>query len=361
MDSLILAIIALVIPFLVSKLLQFRGLFLTTKMVLRIWRDVSVLAWNRSASLVIQDPELAKQILSSNFGFYKKPRSKPPIPTLTGKGLALLEAQIQLQSLCVAAISNIDIPGSVYLPTPSNLRIWKLDRKMKKHSKADHREQAAEIRKIIGNSSDCCFGDDLLGLMIAASETNQAELKLSMNEIIEECKTFYFAGYETTSNLLTWTVFLLRQTPEWQAKPREEVLNECGTGIPDADMLEKLKLQAFCQVNMVLLDALRLYSPIIASGREALEDMTLWNLMIPKHTLLIIPHVQMHRSKEYWGEDAKLVLDRTLQCWKSKTVLALILQRFSFTFSPEYKHAPTDNLFLQAQHGLPVLFRPLNM
>ncbi|GLU16647.1 hypothetical protein SLE2022_330690 [Rubroshorea leprosula] len=41
--------------------------------------------------LVVQDPELAKQILSSKFGFYRKPRSKPPIPTLTGKGLALLE------------------------------------------------------------------------------------------------------------------------------------------------------------------------------------------------------------------------------------------------------------------------------
>ena len=71
-------------------------------------------------------------------------------------------------------------------------------------------------------------------------------LKLSMNEIIEECKMFFFAGQDTTSTLLSWTVFLLSSHQEWQDRLRQEVLKECGMGIPDSDMLAKLKLVMTC-------------------------------------------------------------------------------------------------------------------
>ena len=65
-----------------------------------------------------------------------------------------------------------------------------------------------------------------------------------MDEIIDECKTFFFAGHDTTSHLLTWAIFLLGTHPEWQQKLREEVLRECGgTGTPlHGDALNKLKL-----------------------------------------------------------------------------------------------------------------------
>jgi len=90
------------------------------------------------------------------------------------------------------------------------------------------------------------YGDDLLGLMLEACfMTEQGEkrdeLALTMDEIIDECKTFFFAGHETTSHLLTWTMFLLSLYPEWQERLREEVLRECGRENPTADMLGKLK------------------------------------------------------------------------------------------------------------------------
>lgn len=66
--------------------------------------------------------------------------------------------------------------------------------------------------------------------------------KLNMDEIVEECKTFFFAGHETSSNLLTWTVFLLSLHQDWQTRLREEVLKECGLEIPDSDMLARLRL-----------------------------------------------------------------------------------------------------------------------
>ncbi|GLU16640.1 hypothetical protein SLE2022_330620 [Rubroshorea leprosula] len=92
---------------------------------------------------------------------------------------------------------------------------------------------------------------------------------------------------------------MLSKHQEWRGKLREEALNECGTGIPDIDMLAKLKL-----VNMLLLEVLRLDCPVITTIREASEDMTLGNLMIPKHTYLVKPLVKIQPSKEYCGEDA---------------------------------------------------------
>ncbi|XWS31917.1 hypothetical protein CRYUN_Cryun23aG0116900 [Craigia yunnanensis] len=91
--------------------------------------------------------------------------------------------------------------------------------------------------------------------MMVATEPIQSNgnLKLQINEILEECKTFFFVGLETTSNLLNWTVLLLSIHPEWQAKLREEVLEECGMGIPDADLLAKLKLVTFQEHSLISL------------------------------------------------------------------------------------------------------------
>ena len=67
------------------------------------------------------------------------------------------------------------------------------------------------------------FGNDLLGLMLEARALEQeGHQMLTTQEIVDECKTFFFAGQDTTSHLLTWTMFLLSRYPEWQEKLREE-------------------------------------------------------------------------------------------------------------------------------------------
>lgn len=90
------------------------------------------------------------------------------------------------------------------------------------------------------------WGDDLLGLLLGSSveeSKRQAGSGLTVDEIIDECKTFFFAGHETTSNLLTWAIFYLGSNLDWQSKLRDEVVSVCGTTeIPDSDKLAKLKL-----------------------------------------------------------------------------------------------------------------------
>lgn len=97
--------------------------------------------------------------------------------------------------------------------------------------------------------SDEC-PNDLLEVMIkaslkesaAAAEDSPSPLVITANDVVEECKTIFFAGMHTTSNLLTWTTVLLAMHPHWQEQAREEVLRVCGSrDTPTKDDLAKLK------------------------------------------------------------------------------------------------------------------------
>ncbi len=62
-----------------------------------------------------------------------------------------------------------------------------------------------------------------------------------MDDVVDECKTFYFAGQETTMSLLTWAVYLLAVHIDWQEEARKEVINLFGKQVPKPDGLAKLK------------------------------------------------------------------------------------------------------------------------
>lgn len=130
------------------------------------------------------------------------------------------------------------------MPTKKNRRIKSLNREIN-----------SMIRNLI-NSKENAFrhgqsnNEDLLGLLLHSSNQNKlmetedkAEDKgLTVEDVIEECKQFYFAGQETTSSWLTWTMIILAMHPNWQQKAREEVLQVCGRKIPDYEAISQLKI-----------------------------------------------------------------------------------------------------------------------
>ncbi|ONK63137.1 uncharacterized protein A4U43_C07F11790 [Asparagus officinalis] len=292
------------------------------------------------------------------------------------EGKEVFYAQKELQMLTLATILDVHIPGFSYLPTKRNRQKWKLEHKM--------RDTLHNIIQERLNSKDSGYGEDLLGLMIESAQ-KQNGLGLNTDEIIDECKTFFFAGHETTSHLLAWTMFLLSTNKKWQVKLRREVVRECGTEMPNSDTISKLKL-----VPMVLMETLRLYCPVIEMMRQANKDMNLGGIAIPKGTTLTIPIAIIHRKKELWGDDAdefnplrfengitkaakhpnallafsvgpRACIGQNFAMMEAKIVVAMILQRFSFSLSPDYKHKPDDMLTLQPQHGLPIVLKPLDV
>lgn len=95
------------------------------------------------------------------------------------------------------------------------------------------------------------YGNDLLGLMLASNGgdlhgNHQRVPSMGIDELIDECKTFFFAGHETSSTVLAFMFLLLGCNPEWQERLREEVYEVCGkTELPTSESLNHLKLVSF--------------------------------------------------------------------------------------------------------------------
>lgn len=82
---------------------------------------------------------------------------------------------------------------------------------------------------------------DFLGMLLEANLDRDQNNRISAEDIVDECKTFYFAGHETTTALLAWTVLLLAKNQEWQDKARDEVTDAFGQLNPSADGIARLK------------------------------------------------------------------------------------------------------------------------
>jgi PHYB activation tagged suppressor 1 len=131
------------------------------------------------------------------------------------------------------------------LPTKKNWQSWKLDWEIRRSLTRliARRSDEAEAE----NADDAGSFRDLLGAMINAGDRRRAlapspPASIPVEDMLEECKTFFFAGKQTTTNLLTWATVLLSMHPEWQERARREVLDVCGADeLPSKEHLPRLK------------------------------------------------------------------------------------------------------------------------
>lgn len=113
------------------------------------------------------------------------------------------------------------------------------------------------------------------------------EATMSVQQLMDECLTFLGAGFETTANLMTWTMMLLSQHPEWQEKGRQEALALCQAGkwAPTFEQLSDLKI-----LTCILNESLRLYPPGTGLGRSVTEDTRVTDsLVLPKGCDVFVP------------------------------------------------------------------------
>ncbi|KAL5553579.1 hypothetical protein UlMin_040980 [Ulmus minor] len=218
----------------------------------------------------------------------------------------------------------------------------------------------------VKNEDEEGFGSDFLGLLVKAHHNANENQRISVDDVVDECKTFYFAGQETTMSLLAWAVYLLAVHIDWQEEARKEVINIFGKQIPNPDGLVKLKT-----MSMIINETLRLYPPVIMIKRIAQKKVRLGNLNLPANDVnFVVSSLALHLDPQIWGEDVLLFKPErfaegvakatknnlaafipfaigprncagtNFAITESKIALAMILQRYSFTLSPAYVHSP---------------------
>ncbi|XAR65310.1 11-oxo-beta-amyrin 30-oxidase [Bertholletia excelsa] len=228
------------------------------------------------------------------------------------------------------------------------------------------------------------YGNDLLGLLVMANNDADENNRITVKEVVDECRIFYFAGHETTINLLGWATLLLAVHTDWQEKAREEVLALFAQQNPNPEGLARMKV-----VTMILNETLRLFPPAFNLTRKVQNEVRLGELLLPANIHVFIPILSLHCNPQIWGEDANLfkperfsegvakATNNNLAAFipfglgprscvgnnfamnEAKIALSMILQRYAFTLSPTYVHSPAHILTVNPRYGLQIRLHPL--
>jgi cytochrome P450 len=117
-------------------------------------------------------------------------------------------------------------------------------------------------RTLLARHPDSAPNDLLTTLLTAGERTGQG---LNNAEIRANIITFILAGYESTANALTCSLFLLSLAPHW----RERIEAEVDRELPDGCYAEG-SLQRLVVTRAVLEEAMRLYPPVPIINRQAI-------------------------------------------------------------------------------------------
>jgi len=104
---------------------------------------------------------------------------------------------------------------------------------------------------------------DILDLMMSTDCNNDKRKVLdgttcqfNIQNLVDEWKTLFLAGYAIASSFLTWTMLLLAKYPKWQERARIEIREVCGfNNDMDVTKLNQMKI-----VNTIIFIAFKFYA-----------------------------------------------------------------------------------------------------
>ena len=135
---------------------------------------------------------------------------------------------------------------------------------------------------------------DLLSRLLAAHDEHGGSM--SDRQLRDEIVTLFIAGHETTATTLAWSFYLLGRHPEANALARAEARALAGRRL-GADDLPRLGacLQVFKE-------ALRLYPSIYLFVREAVADVGIGEVDLPRGTMVLISPWALHHRPDVWPD-----------------------------------------------------------
>jgi cytochrome P450 len=219
--------------------------------------------------------------------------------------------------------------------------------------------------------------DHLLARLVRArGEDGQG---MSEQQLLDEAVTMLLAGHETTALTLMFAVELLSRHPAEAAKLRQEVDTVLGGRAIRACDLEQMPF-----LDAVIREALRLYPPAYAFGREAIEQFELGGYTIPKGAQVVVSPFALHRNPTYWSEPNtfqparwldgaarrlprfvympfggghRVCIGQHFAMLEAGLLLATLVQQVVLEVRPSFKLVLEPVITLRSRHGLPVTVR----
>ena len=123
--------------------------------------------------------------------------------------------------------------------------------------------------------------------------------------ILSESMQLLVAGHETSSNALSWLLYLLSSRPDVLERVREEFLSVLG-----AAPLSFADVPRFEFTTQVIMEALRLYPPFWMIDRMAVGDDRVGEIVIPRGSMVIVFVHGAHHAERYWPDPERFDPER---------------------------------------------------
>jgi len=158
-------------------------------------------------------------------------------------------------------------------------------------------EIVAERRKNTAATDD---KKDMLAAMMTGVDRSTGEQLDDVN-IRYQINTFLIAGHETTSGLLSCTLYALLKHPDILKKAYEEVDRVLGPDINAKPTYQQVTQLTY--ITQILKEALRLWPPAPAYGIMPLKDESIGGgkYKLKKGTFITILVTALHRDPSVWG------------------------------------------------------------
>lgn len=215
-------------------------------------------------------------------------------------------------------------------------------------------------------------GDFVAALLQAKDpETGQS---LSDEQVRDSAATIFIAGQETTASAITWTLYLVSQHPEVEARLHEEVDAVLGGRIPTVEDVPRLTY-----TRQVLAESLRRYPPAWVLGRRVIKEFEIGGYCIPRGSRLLVSQYVTHHDPRFFPDPFKFDPDRWTPdaeatrpdfsyfpfgvgprscigesfAWlEGVIVIATIAQKWQLRHVPEHRVAILPSVTLRPKYGM---------
>ena len=266
------------------------------------------------------------------------------------------------------------IPFSEYLeklPLPS----------IRRFEQARARLEAIVYGMIRARRENSEGASDLLSmLLLAQAEVSDSAQTTDDAQVRDEALTLSIAGHETTAQALTWTWYLLSKNPEPERRLHEEIESVLQGRVPTFEDLPRLRY-----TEMVFAEALRLYPPAWAFGREAKEAFKLAGITIAGQSICVLsPYVVQRDSRwfrdpdrfdpERWspetresrpkfsyfpfGGGARVCIGERFASMEGVLSIATLAQKWRFRLAADQRVEPLAKVTLRTKHGMRMMLEP---
>jgi len=219
-------------------------------------------------------------------------------------------------------------------------------------------------------------GHDLLQILIDARYSDGHGMSDEL--VVSESMQLLVAGHETSSNALSWLLYLLSSRPDCVEKVRQEfdsVLGEKPLSYGDVPKFEF--------TTQVINEALRLYPPFWMVDRMALADDHAGDIDIPEGSTVVVFIYGAHHSSKYWDDPESFDQERFSKAneklhtpfahlpfgagprgciggnyamLQMLMILSILIRRYDFCLVPGQTIEARPMVILRPEHGIRMTF-----